>query len=446
MRKNPRFLFWFIIFLTVLSVFIILPKIENLNIPLVNKKISIDTNKTLSSIGIKKELKFRKGLDLEGGTEIAYKADMLSIASSQRSAALEAARNIIERRVNLFGVSEPIVQTSVVGNESRIIVELPGIDIAQARNIIGTTAELTFWEEIATESAKTATTSGYPLGLNSNFRKTNLSGKDLQNTNVTFDQNTGKPQVQLVFTGDGSKKFGEITKRNVNKVLAIVLDNILIEAPKVNEPILTGNAVINGSFTVETANNLSTQLNAGALPVPLVSLSEKMISPTLGISSLQKSFFAGAIGLIIIIIFMIVLYGKLGFIASLALLLYTLFNLAIFKISSLTPYGITLTLSGIAGFILSIGMAVDANILIFERTKEEKRLGKSEQSAIETGFARAWTSIRDSNVSTLITCMVLYNFGTGMVKGFALILAIGVLTSMFSAIVVTRTFLRSVYK
>lgn len=446
MRKNPRFLFWFIIFLTVLSVFIILPKIENLNIPLVNKKISIDTNKTLSSIGIKKELKFRKGLDLEGGTEIAYKADMLNIASSQRSAALEAARNIIERRVNLFGVSEPIVQTSVVGNESRIIVELPGIDIAQARNIIGTTAELTFWEEIATESAKTATTSGYPLGLNSNFRKTNLSGKDLQNTNVTFDQNTGKPQVQLVFTGDGSKKFGEITKRNVNKVLAIVLDNILIEAPKVNEPILTGNAVINGSFTVETANNLSTQLNAGALPVPLVSLSEKMISPTLGISSLQKSFFAGAIGLIIIIIFMIVLYGKLGFIASLALLLYTLFNLAIFKISSLTPYGITLTLSGIAGFILSIGMAVDANILIFERTKEEKRLGKSEQSAIETGFARAWTSIRDSNVSTLITCMVLYNFGTGMVKGFALILAIGVLTSMFSAIVVTRTFLRSVYK
>ncbi len=446
MRKNPRFLFWFIIFLTVSSVFIILPKIENLNIPLVNKKINIDTNKTLSSIGIKKELKFRKGLDLEGGTEIAYKADMSNIASSQKSAALEAARNIIERRVNLFGVSEPIVQTSIVSNESRIIVELPGIDIAQARNIIGTTAELTFWEEIATESAKTATTSGYPLGLNSNFRKTNLSGKDLQNTNVTFDQNTGKPQVQLVFTSEGSNKFGEITKRNVNKVLAIVLDNILIEAPKVNEPILTGNAVINGSFNIETANNLSTQLNAGALPVPLTSLSEKMISPTLGISSLQKSFFAGAIGLLIIIIFMIVLYGKLGFIASIALLLYTLFNLAIFKISSLTPYGITLTLSGIAGFILSIGMAVDANILIFERTKEEKRLGKSEQSAIETGFSRAWTSIRDSNVSTLITCMVLYNFGTGMVKGFALILAIGVLTSMFSAIVVTRTFLRSVYK
>ncbi len=444
--KNPRSLFWFIIFLTVISVFINLPKIEGFKIPPFNTKLSLDANSLLKSIGVKKELKFRQGLDLEGGTQITYKADLSSIPSAQKSAALDSARIIIERRVNLFGVSEPIVQTAITSSDSRIVVELPGVDITQAKNIIGTTAELTFWEQIASESAEVATTSGYPLGLNSNFKKTNLSGKDLQHTSVTFDSNTSQPQVQLTFTPDGSKKFADITKRNVNKVLAIVLDDILIEAPNVNEPILSGDAVINGSFTIETANSLSTQLNAGALPVPLETLQEKMINPTLGVSSLQKSLFAGIIGFIIIIIFMVVLYGKYGFIASLALLLYALFNLALFKVSSLTPYGITLTLSGIAGFILSIGMAVDANILIFERTKEEKRAGRSEHQAIEIGFSRAWTSIRDSNISTLITCLVLYNFGTGMVKGFALILAIGVLISMFSAIVVTRTFLRMVYK
>jgi preprotein translocase subunit SecD len=446
MKKTPRSLFWLIIFLTLTSVLINLPKIENLTIPPWKKGITLDSNAILRSIGVKKELEFRKGLDLEGGTRITYKADLKTIPQAQKSAALNSARMIIERRVNLFGVSEPIVQTAITNKDSRIIVELPGIDINQAKGIIGTTAELTFWEQISSDSAKIATTSGYPLGINSNFKKTSLSGKDLQHTSVTFDSNTGKPQVQLVFTSDGSKKFADITKKNVNKVLAIVLDNVLIEAPKVNEPILTGNAVINGSFTVDSANNLSTQLNAGALPISLVSLSETMISPTLGVSSLQKSLFAGAIGLIIIVIFMVVLYGKLGIVASFALLLYALFNLAIFKVSSLTPYGITLTLSGIAGFILSIGMAVDANILIFERTKEERRLGKSFYSSIEIGFSRAWTSIRDSNIATLITCLVLYNFGTGMVKGFALILAIGVLTSMFSAIVVTRTFLRMVYK
>lgn len=446
MNKNPRSLFWLIICLTLISLFIVLPKIDNLKMPLFAKGISFDTNSVLKSIGINSELKFRKGLDLEGGTRITYKADLSNIQEDQKNAALNSARMVIERRVNLFGVSEPIVQTSVTNVDSRIIVELPGVDINQAKSIIGTTAELTFWEQIATESADIATTSGYPLGLDSNFKKTELSGKDLQSTSVTFDQNTGKPQVQLTFTSDGSKKFADITKRNVDKVLAIVLDNILIERPTVNEPILAGSAVINGSFTIDEANNLSTQLNAGALPVPLISLSEKMINPTLGITSLQKSLFAGIVGLLIIVVFMAVLYGKLGIIASLALLLYAVFNLALFKASSLTPYGITLTLSGIAGFILSIGMAVDANILIFERTKEEIRQGRSKSSAIEIGFKRAWSSIRDSNIATLITCFVLYSYGTGMVKGFALVLSIGVLISMFSAIVVTRTFLKMVYK
>ncbi|PJA00726.1 MAG: protein translocase subunit SecD, partial [Candidatus Levybacteria bacterium CG_4_10_14_0_2_um_filter_35_8] len=234
---------------------------------------------------------------------------------------------------------------------------------------------------------------------------------------VGFNQNTGKPQVLLTFTSNGSQKFGEITKRVTGKRLAIVLDNLVIEAPSVNEPILGGNAEISGGFTVETAKTLATELNAGALPVPLTTLQSHVIGPTLGLSSLQKSLFAGALGFVVIVIFMIVLYGPLGAIASVALALYTLFVLAIFKLSSLTPYGITLTLSGIAGFILSIGMAVDANILIFERIKEELRAGKNKKAALDMGFSRAWTSIRDSNISTLITSAVLYKFGIGTVKG-----------------------------
>jgi len=437
MRKNPRSLFWLIVLLTVLSVFINLPKF---NFHAFNKNINFDTNSVLKLLKINKELTFRKGLDLEGGTSLVLRADVSDISSSQRNAALDSAKTVIEKRVNLFGVSEPIVQTSVVGNNDyRIIVELPGLtDINQVRTLIGTTAQLSFWEQIGTKSAT--------LNL-VDFKKTNLTGADIKQAGVTFDPNTGRPQVQLTFTAEGTKKFADITKRNIDKPLAIALDNQFIDAPVVNQAILTGDAVITStSFTTETANQLSTQLNAGALPAPLSILSSSVIEPTLGISSLQKSLFAGVVGFIIIIVFMTALYQRLGVVASLALVLYAFFVLAIFKLSSITPYGITLTLSGIAGFILSIGMAVDANILIFERMKEELRLGKSKETAIELGFSRAWTSIRDSNIATLITSFVLYEFGTGIVRGFALVLAIGVLVSMFSAIVVTRTFLRLIYK
>ena len=380
---------------------------------------------------------------------MTLRADMSNIASSQRSAALDSAKIVIANRVNLFGVSEPIVQTAVSNNNDyRVIVELPGLtDLNQIRSLIGTTAQLSFWEEIASGSAQnTATSSAITVEGLGSFKKTNLSGADIQQTSVTFDSNTGKPQVQLVFTPDGTKKFAEITQRTVGKKIAIILDNQMIEAPTVNEAILTGNAVITGGFTTDTASQLSTELNAGALPVPLSVLSSSVVQPTLGSSSLAKSLFAGLLGFVIIVLFMTFLYGRLGVIASVALVLYTLFVLSIFKLSSITPYGITLTLSGIAGFILSIGMAVDANILIFERMKEELRQGKPRETAIELGFSRAWTSIRDSNVSTLITSFVLYEFGIGTVKGFALVLAIGVLVSMFSAIVVTRTFLRLVYR
>lgn len=437
MRKNPRSLFWLIVLLTVLSVFINLPKF---NFHAFNRNINFDTNSVLELLKINKELAFRKGLDLEGGTSLVLRADVSDISSSQRNSALDSAKTVIEKRVNLFGVSEPIVQTSVVGNNDyRIIVELPGLtDINQVRTLIGTTAQLSFWEQIGTKSAT----------LNpADFKKTNLTGADIKQAGVTFDPTTGRPQVQLTFTAEGTKKFADITKRNIDKPLAIALDNQFIDAPVVNQAILSGDAVITStSFTTKTANQLSTQLNAGALPAPLSILSSSIIEPTLGTSSLQKSLFAGVLGFVIIVVFMIVLYGRLGAIASLALVLYTLFVLSVFKLSSITPYGITLTLSGIAGFILSIGMAVDANILIFERMKEELRLGKSKETAIELGFSRAWTSIRDSNIATLITSFVLYEFGTGIVRGFALVLAIGVLISMFSAIVVTRTFLRLTYK
>ena len=442
MRKNPRYLLWFIIGITCLAVYLNLPKFGNFKIDQINRTVTFDAATILKNL-TGRDLVFRQGLDLEGGTSLVLKADMTNIGSSQRESALDSAKLVIEKRVNLFGVSEPIVQTSISTRDYRIIVELPGLtDIGQVRELIGATAQLTFWEQEATSSATTASPSATQLG----FIKTELSGADLDSTSVSFDPNTGKPQVQLKFTKEGAKKFAEITKRNIGKPLAIVLDNQLIENPTVNQAILTGDAVITGGFTIETANNLSTQLNAGALPVPLEILSSNIVEPTLGIASLQKSLFAGILGFVIIVIFMTVLYKKLGLVASFALLLYALFNLTIFKLSSLTPFSITLTLSGIAGFILSIGMAVDANILIFERMKEELRLGKSRETSIELGFSRAWTSIRDSNVSTLITCFVLYEFGTGIVRGFALVLAIGVLVSMFSAIVITRTFLRLVYK
>jgi preprotein translocase subunit SecD len=444
MKKNPRSLFWFIIFLTILAVLINLPS-----------KGFLSFTKTLS---------FKEGLDLAGGTSLTLQADMANIPPAQRSKALESAKTVIDQRTNYFGVSEPIVYSSINGNDYRIIAELPGVSIDQAKNIIGTTAQLSFWEQTASSSAvlfkdqqeylSFITTQSaqavYPpstlqvLGTYPN--KTSLGGSDLKETIVGFEQNSGKPEVQLKFTSQGAKKFADITTRNIGKIVAIVLDDQVIEAPRVNQAILTGDAVITGGFTTDSATALSRSLNAGALPVPLTYLQQHDVNATLGQDSLLKSLFAGVLGIIIIIIFMTVLYGKLGVIASFALTLYAIFTLSIFKVSSITPYAITLTLSGIAGFILSIGMAVDANILIFERMKEERRAGRTWHEALELGFSRAWTSIRDSNISSLITCFVLYQFGTGSVRGFALTLAIGVLVSMFSAIVVTRTFLRVIYK
>lgn len=451
MRKYPQVMLGIIAALTIIAIIIDMANNTHLGFDtkLFEHKISFHKTFTatpfnyLFGSNFQKDFSFKEGLDLSGGTSITLAANMNTVPKDQRDNALESAKEVISRRTNLFGVSEPVIQTSKGNGDYRIIVDLPGVDVNQAANLIGTTAQLSFWDEGASGSAQ-ASMSAMPLGMQGLFtnpHKTNLNGNDIQNVNVTFDPQTNAPQVQLQFTGDGTQKFADITKRNVNKRVAMVLDNTVLEAPVVQEPILNGNAVINGQFTSAQANALSVQLRAGALPVPLSVLEQRQIGATLGNESLNKIIFAGFIGFIIIIVFMVVLYARLGIIAGIALFLYTLFVLAIFK-----TVPVTLTLAGIAGFVLSIGMAVDANILIFERMKEEQRLGRTRNAAIELGFSRAWTSIRDSNISTLITSFVLYQFGNGIVRGFAVTLAIGVLVSMFSAIVVTRTFIRNFYQ
>lgn len=395
---------------------------------------------------------FRKGLDLEGGTSITLKADMSTVPEAQRQDALDSAKSVIERRINPSGVTEALVQTAKVNEDYRIIVEIPGVtDVKQALELVGKTAKLSFWESAsaeqsldASESAKIASGSALPLGivqlLGPGAKKTDLTGSDLKQATVTFSQQDGKPQVNLTFTSSGSKKFSNITKRNIGKLLIIALDDQVVQAPRVDQAIF-GDAVITGDFTPQEAKTLQIQLNAGALPVSLSVIQQKATGATLGEASLQKSLFAGAIGFLVIVVFMIVLYGRLGFIASLALVVYMLLVLALFRVIP-----VTLTLAGIAGFILSIGVAVDANILIFERMKEEMRRGLSHEAAIDLGFSRAWPSIRDSNVSSLITSTILFYFGTTVVRGFAFTLALGVIVSMFSAIVVTRTFLRLLYR
>ncbi|OGL85879.1 protein-export membrane protein SecD [Candidatus Uhrbacteria bacterium RIFCSPLOWO2_02_FULL_48_12] len=280
-----------------------------------------------------------------------------------------------------------------------------------------------------------------PQNPEDQWKNTPLSGKQLKRASVVFDQQTQQPQVSLEFNDEGSKLFEEITSRNVDKIVGIFLDKQPISLPRVQQAITGGQAVITGTFDVQEAKLLAQRLNAGALPVPINLVSQQTVGASLGEIAIQRSLRAGLYGFALVALFMILYYRLPGLIAIVALLMYVAFVLAIFKL-----WPVTLTLAGIAGFILSIGMAVDANILIFERLKEELRLGKSLPQAMQAGFERAWTSIRDSNVSSLITCVILSWFGTSMVKGFALTLAIGIVVSMFSAITVTRTFLRMIIR
>lgn len=422
--KYQRFLLWFILGLTLISVFIDLPT-----------RPSIDFK--FGRFHLFRDLEIKQGIDLAGGTHLVFQADMSKIASKDKDSAIEAVRNNIERRVNLFGLTEPLIQTSKIGEEYRLVVELAGVkDINQAIDLIGQTAQLDF-RELAPEATTAATLADY--------QPTGLTGKDLARSQVEFDQNTGAPEVSLEFSDEGAKKFSEITGRNVGKPVAIFLDEFPITIPLVREQITTGKAVISGEFTLDEAKKMSIQLNAGALPVPIKIIEQRNIGATLGTESIQKSIQAGFVGLLMVVGFMAAYYGRLGVIADFALIIYGLVTLALYK---LIP--VTLTLPGIAGFILSVGMAVDANILIFERMKEEIRAGKPRVLAMELGFGRAWDSIRDANVCTLITCFILFNpFGwnflnvSGMVRGFALTLGLGVALSLFTGIVVSRTLLRT---
>ncbi len=496
--------------------------------------------------------KINLGLDLQGGIHLEYKADTSQVDDAKVSEAMQAVQDVIERRVNAFGVAEPVVYTTKSGGEQRLVVELAGVkDINEAKKMISETPFLEFKEEktitpeqipqdqldkvnaeakikaeeilkkalagddFATLAKDNSQDPGskdkggeydfikkgsfvpeyeavifdenvkkgevYPKLVETQFgwhvikkidirgegdtqefksahiliskmtqpqpqiefASTGLSGKNLKSASVQFkSQGLSEPEVSLKFDDEGTKLFAEITKRNLQKRVAIYLDGEVITAPTVQSEILNGEAVVTGNYSVEEAKTLVKRLNEGALPVPISLVGQQSVEATLGQMSLEKSLKAGMIGLLLVIIFMLLYYRFLGLIASVALLIYSALMVSIFKLSGFTPWQITLTLPGIAGFVLSIGMAVDANILIFERTKEEIRKGRNILSAVEEGFKRAWTSILDGNMSSIITALILVEMGTGFVKGFAVTFIIGVLASMFTAVVITRTILR----
>jgi len=381
-------------------------------------------------IKLPSDVKIKLGLDLQGGSHIAYEADLGKYnAANDEDKAMESLRNVIDKRVNALGIAEPNIYTTAFGNTRRIVIELPGVDVNQAKDLIGKTANLEF-KVPSTDSSAWVTSS--------------LTGKNLKKANVVFDPQTNAPQVSIQFDSEGGKMFADMTKANVGKNIGIFLDGELVSAPTVQTEIVDGNAVITGGFDYKEANNLKIQLNAGALPVNVKLVEERTVGATLGQESVKKSLFAGSLALLFVFLFMTVYYRLLGFIASIALIIYTLIVIAIFKGALFIFPPVTLTLAGIAAFILSIGMAVDANILIFERMKEEFRSGKGYAAALESGFKRAWPSIRDSNTSTLITSVILIAFGTTAIKGFAYTLLIGVGVSMFTAIIITRTLLKSI--
>ncbi len=457
--------------------------------------IDLPSNPGIDIGPFQKELKVHEGLDLQGGVQIAFEPDVPA-GQTVSSESLDSVKGVIERRINALGVTEPLIQRL---GTNRIVVELPGItNLQEAINTIGNTGQLEFIDAgdtpltegqvVQTTGPSTVVVPGQPAptaapatpttaptptvaptspitstgGVTTTapvtgttpaappkVYRTVMTGAQLEHSQVSFTQSTNMPQIAFTLKPDGAKIFADYTSKNVNKYLAIVLDHRVISSPVIKTAITDGQGVIEGQFSLEQAQGLVVQLNYGALPVPLKVVESREIGPTLGRDSVNKSVLAGAIGLVIVVLFMLLYYRLPGLLADIALTVYALVIFAIYKfgVPGLFPF-VTLTLPGIAGFILSVGMAVDANILIFERMKEELRSGRSLALAVEQGFHRAWPSIRDSNFSTLITCGILLwfgaSFGASIVAGFALTLAIGVLVSLFTAITVTRTFLRLV--
>lgn len=400
---------------------------------------------------------FHLGLDLSGGTHLVYHADVSRISASQVPDALSVLRDVIERRVNGLGITEATVatETSIITGtrEYRLVVDLPGVtDVQKALDIIGKTPLLEFrtenpdFDPKAKQQPVTITQDMIKNGkidLSSALSKyqpyipTNLTGQFLQQATLEFNPTTNQPTVGLQFNAEGSKMFEEITKNNIGKTVAVYLDGSPISTPRVNEAITGGRAVISGTFTAEEARQLVGRLNTGALPVPVTLVSTESIGPTLGVDALHAGVRAGLIGILAIVILLLVWYRLPGIIAAFTLLIYTIVMLALFKYIP-----VTLSSAGIAGFIISLGMAVDANILIFERMKEELKAGRNLRDAIDHGFSRAWASIRDGNISSIISAIILLGFGTTLIKGFAITFGLGVIVSMISAVTISRIFLK----
>ncbi|MFA5997743.1 MAG: protein translocase subunit SecD [Candidatus Paceibacterota bacterium] len=424
---------------------------------------ALHAGKTVKGQAIAEKFPFKLGLDLSGGVQLVYQADVTSIKPAEVKNAMDSLRDVVERRVNAFGVSEALVQVEEKGGitgavDERLIVQLPGItDVKKAVEMIGQTPKLEFMTERSKaeiDAYNKAVTklqedqkAGKPLNIPAVviagvYQPTELNGRFLDHAVLEFDATTREPIVSVVFNAQGSDIFAKMTKDNVGKTIAIYLDRELgnpepISAPVVREAIVGGKAQITGKFTALEAKTLVGRLNSGALPVDKLDLlSTQTISAPLGAQALNAGVWAGIWGLIIVAAFLILWYRLPGIVAVVALSIYVVTMLALFKI-----FSITLTAAGLAGFILSMGMAVDANILIFERTKEELRKGHGVHDAIREGFARAWTSIRDSNISSIITAIILFWFGTSLIKGFALTFGLGVIISMFTAISISRTFL-----
>ena len=440
--------FSLIIVLMLLAGAFLFPKVTNQGIDFINDKIH-------TQISHLSEKDFNLGLDLKGGVHLEYEADLKDVSEENRSTSMNGLRDVIERRVNIYGVTEPLVQ---IYGEDRIVVELPGVEsIEDAISWIGETPLLEFLEERSEaeiEEIKAMWTQiegktfeeiqaieGWEKAFENPYVKTELTGKYLEKAVLAFDQTTSQPIIELEFDSEGAKLFEAITERNVGKTLAIYLDGSPIigdfYAPRVDEKIGGGKAVIQGDSSLEEARTIVQRLNQGALPVPLSTpIVQQKVGPTLGQISLDNAVSAGVIGCVAIALFLILFYKLPGVLASIALLAYILILFLIIKVT-----GATLTLAGIGGIILSIGMAVDGNILIFSRMKEEIKNGSDIYSAIEKGVSRAWPSIRDGNMTTLIVALILYILGTSFVKAFAFTLIIGILVSLFTSMVATRVFL-----
>lgn len=431
MNNFNRFLL--IIFISVLALFFALPKSFKIGDQEINRN---DITLSFGNFEFYRSLDLKLGLDLQGGTHLLFDVDTAGLSEIDRESALASLKEVVSRRVNLYGVSEPNIQLASFEGKNRIIVELPGVENPdEAVALVGKTAQLTFFELGGDEASPSAI-------------PTNLTGSDVKSAQVVFDNVSAKPAVSIEFTTEGAAKFEEVTERNIGKAVPIVLDDQIISAPVVQDKISGGSAQISGDFTIDDADNLAIQINGGALPAPMSLVEQSTIGPSLGKDSIDKSIQAGVVGVAIVALFMILMYGKLGLVAVVGLFLFTIYTLALYK---LMP--VVLTLPGIAGFLLSVGMAVDSNILIFERFREEIRDGVSREFALERGFGRAWDSIRDANIATLVTAFVLanpFNWGflhtSGPVRGFAVTLALGILISLFTGVFVSRTLLRLTIK